>query len=309
MMDRAEAERALASTAAEVRLAGARFFSRGAAPADIPFLKKCLAVEPVPWIRRALDRAVDRASKGTTESLDAAASAPTESEHQDTSERLVRDLRAEAVEEVAGTILHEFAPIIGALRLRAREEIAGYESSQTRKLLDQLLALIEAVRNLKRAAAVPHYAEFDLADLVDASIQLASDTTTNISIRIAGQRPFLVYADREAMQLALLNGLRNAIEAVSEGSVEQPPRIVINWGRGGVENWLVVLDSGAGFVGDPAAALKLGATNKRDHIGYGLATAQYAMRSMEGDVLLSNNPDGGARFELRWDEDDARTVR
>lgn len=308
MIDRTEAERALASTAADVRLAGARFYSRSATPADISLLKKCLAVETVPWIRRALERAVDRASKGVTEPLDEGTAPPAENERHDASERLVRDLRAEAVEEVAGTILHEFAPIIGALRLRARDEIAGYESSQTKKLLDQLLALIEAVRNLKRAAAVPRYTEFDLADLVDASIHLVSDTT-DIGIRVAGQRPFLVHADREAMQIALLNGLRNAIEAVSESSVEQPARIVINWGRGGVENWLVVLDSGAGFIGDPAAALKLGVTNKRDHIGYGLATAQYAMRSMEGDVLLSNNPDGGACFELRWDEEHARTAR
>lgn len=309
MMDKAGAECALRSSAAEERLAGARFFSRNAEALDIPLLKKCLAVETVPWIRRALDRAVDRASKGATDSGDGEVGSQIESAPRDTSERLVRDLRAEAVEEVAGTILHEFAPIIGALRLRARDEIVDYEGSQTRKLLDQFLDLIEAVRNLKRAAAVPNYAEFDLADLVDASLQLVSDMAAEISIRVAGRRPFLVYADREAMQLALLNGLRNAIEAVSDSGIERPASIVINWGRGGVENWLVVLDSGAGFIGDPADALKLGVTNKRDHIGYGLATAQYAMRSMEGDVLLSNNPDGGARFELRWDEEHARTVR
>lgn len=306
-MDRVEAEISLASTAAEVRLAAARFFSREAMPADIPLLKRCLAVETVPWIKRALARAVDRAHKGFIEPQ--TVEPHVSSDFGETSERLVRDLRAEAVEEVAGTILHEFAPIVGALRVRARDEIADYESSQTKNLLDQLLTLIDAVRNLKRAATVPNYTEFDLADLIDSSISLVSDMTAGISIRLAGQRPFLVFADRAAMHIALVNGLRNAAEAVSAGANPDSASIVINWGRGGVENWLVVLDSGGGFKGDPDSALKLGVSNKRDHIGYGLATAQYAMRSMEGEVLLSNHPDGGARFELRWDEEHARTVR
>lgn len=308
-MDRSEAEASLASTAADVRLASARYFSREATPADIPLLQRCLAVETVPWIKRALTRAVERASKGVISADVVKPREPINGDVAETSERLVRDLRAEAVEEVAGTILHEFAPIVGALRVRAREEVADYESSQTKNLLDQLLTLIDAVRNLKRAAAVPNYTEFDLADLIDFSISLVSDMTSGISIRLAGQRPFLVFADRAAMHIALVNGLRNAIEAVDVSSKSDAASIVINWGRGGVENWLVILDSGVGFRGDPDSALKLGVTNKRDHIGYGLATAQYAMRSMAGEVLLSNHPDGGARFELRWDEGHARFIR
>ena len=304
-MDRAEAESALTSEAQHKRLAGARFFFRGAESTDLPLLRKFLALETVPWVQRALQRAIDRVSSAPAlpkEETDnqAALMSP------DATERIVRGLRAQAVEEVAGTILHEFTPIIGALRVKAREEISAFDHSQTKKLLDQINDLIEAVRNLKRVAATPNYTEFDLADLVASSISLPEFASANVNIRIAGPKPFLVHADRTAMQIALSNGVRNAIEAVLENQ-EQSRNITVNWGRGGVENWLVVLDSGAGFIGDPEAALKLGVTNKQDHIGYGLATAQYAMRSMEGDVLLSNNKDGGARFELRWDEDNART--
>jgi signal transduction histidine kinase len=309
MIERAEAEAALMSTSADARLQAARFFSRSAGPGDLVMINRALSVETVPWIKRALTRAAALASNRRVK---IAESDKSESESDalpgDPASALVRNLRAEALEEVAGTILHEFAPIIGALRLRAREEVHDYPSSQTRILLDLLSDLLDAVRHLKRAAAVPRYAEFDLSEIVTATVDSLRDTTEGIEIRFAGQAPFLVSADKESMRLALVNGLRNAVEAVRGMSRSEPPQIAINWGRGGVENWLVIIDSGPGFPGDPATALKLGVTNKEGHIGYGLATAQFAMQSMQGDVLLSNDPAGGAKFELRWDGEHADTV-
>jgi signal transduction histidine kinase len=303
-LDRSSAEKALESEVVDVRLSAARYYALNAKQADLPILSKALLHETVPWIKRALQRAVASVTNYGTGPRPA--NTPASSEP---SEALVRDIRAEAVEEVAGTILHEFAPIIGAIRLSAREEVAEFETSSTHRLLNQLSALVAAVRRLKRAAAVPSYTEFDLVELITSTIEALSPIPEGIEVRLAGQKPFLIQSDRDTMYLALANGLRNAIEAVQEFSRVKPAEIVINWGRGGAENWLVVMDTGAGFKGDPSAALKLGATNKKDHIGYGLATAQFAMRSMEGDVILTNNPDGGARFELRWCKDNENTFR
>jgi C4-dicarboxylate-specific signal transduction histidine kinase len=261
-------------------------------------LRAALDRETVPWVKRALERAIEtsRVSKPPQDVTNAEAPPAVPPEVDD---QQLWELKARAVEEVAGTVLHEFSAIVGALRLRAPTEVANFEGSSTSKLLEQLAGLIEAVRNLKRAAAVPLLSSFDLSELVDESLD-AVNVPTSIEVSLAGERPFLVSADRQSMGIALKNGLRNAVEAVEKDSRTQPPRIVVNWGRGGVENWLVVVDSGLGFHGNPTAALGLGVTNKRDHIGYGLATAQYAMRAMGGDLLLANDLTGGARFELRW---------
>lgn len=303
-MNRDEASGSLQSSVIATRLEAARFFSRDAEQADLVLLQKALKNESVPWVRRALERAIARCEV-TEHSIGSEGGRVVPGEPN---EALVRDLRSEAVEEVAGTILHEFAAIIGVLRISAKEEVRNFESSETRKRLDQLVDLIDAVRNLKKAAAVPTYSQFDLAQLVDDTTHSFTDIG-RVSVRSGGTRPFLTMADRGSLALALLNGLRNAVEAVS--MLEPPHRreIDINWGRGGAEDWLVIVDNGSGFTGEPADALRLGVTNKMDHIGYGLATAQHAMRSMEGDVLLSNAPGRGARFELRWYKDHANSIR
>ena len=78
--------------------------------------------------------------------------------------------------------------------------------------------------------------------------------------------------------------------------------MLLTWGRAGDEVFFAIIDSGSGFNGNPNNALKIGVTNKDKnvHTGYGLATASSAMKAMEGELLLSNSLDGGARFELRW---------
>lgn len=315
MMNRQEAIDNLSSESRDVRLNAARFFALNAQPAEISFLTTSLAGETVPWIKRALERALDRAKH-------VASGVPiqtVQSPNVEPSAQLVRDLRAEAVEEVAGTILHEFSPIIGSIKLSAEREFNDYRGSNTERLIEQLSSLLKAVRTLKQAAATPNYITFDLACLIDEVVEMQAELINQvmkkhegespINFRTAGARPFLVEADRGQLHIALTNGLRNAIEAVAEWTRVQPPEIVINWGRAGVENWLVILDTGKGFTGNPENALKLGNSNKRDHIGYGLATAQFAMRSIEGDVFVSNNPQGGAQFELRWYKDYANFIR
>ncbi|QIE30405.1 HAMP domain-containing sensor histidine kinase [Caballeronia sp. SBC2] len=306
MIERPEAESALASSSAEERLAGARFFSKHASPSDLPLLRGVHSKETVPWIKRALQRALDRATKISPDSTtsEAAELDINDAKFEDSHGAVLQGMHAQAVEEVAGTILHEFAPMIGMLKLLAIEEIENYSQSKSKQILDLLSDLLQGVRNLKRAAAVPKYSNFDLHESLCTARNGLADLADGVEIHFAGQVPFPVVADRETMTLALINGLRNALEAVHDNQ-SRKKEVTINWGRAGSETWLAMLDSGSGFAGDPSIALKLGHTNKAGHIGYGLATAQQTMRSMDGDVLLSNGPDGGAIFEIRWDGDNA----
>lgn len=304
MTERDIAEKNLKSIELEDRLKGARYFALHAKPTDVELLNKCLRKENVAWIKRALERALNK-----TKILVTTATRSENLDESEPSDEVLRDIKAEAVEEVAGTILHEVSTVIGLIALSASEEIPDYENSATFKNLKQLSQLLEAIRNLKLAAGVPKFSKFDLSTVISESITSLQDRIGTINIELAGPKPFMVEAGQIEMQIAIVNGLRNAIEAVSEFSNTEPPKIIINWGRAGVENYLVILDTGSGFSGNPSDALQLGSTNKADHIGYGLATAQFVMRSLEGGVSVSNNLDGGARFELRWYKDHANTIR
>lgn len=299
-MNREDALRCILSDEAETRLSGARFLALNSRCEDAAAIRRSLNREKIPWIRRALERAVERA--GTSRS---ARRSSIEVKSLDLPPlTMIDDLRAEAVEEVTGTIVHEMAPVIGLLRVQARREIPNYESSQSRSLVELLNTFLGGIRELKSAVATPRFVALDLPKLV-RSVCPAFEDGHREWIRIAGHDPFPVVVDRSQLCLALQNTLRNAIEAVAEFSSKNPPEVIINWGHAGAEDWLAVIDSGPGFPAEPAEALRLGSTTKDAHIGFGLATAQQAMRRMEGDVYVSNGPDGGARVELRWYRDHA----
>ncbi|TCQ15316.1 ATP-binding protein [Rhizobium sp. PP-CC-3G-465] len=301
-MDTAEALSALQSSELEIRLRGARFMALNARQNDLDQLQRSYENEPIRWIRTALTRAIERA---TSTAMNSPADV---AEAVEPSADLMRDIRAEAVEEVTGTIIHELSPIIGALRVRLPREVNNYEDSESRKLIEMLSSLLRGVRELKSASAVPQYSSFDIDELISEAISMLEEGSRGF-IAVAGTTPFQVVADRDRLLLAIGNGLRNAAEAASENAETRAPAIIINWGRAGSEDWLAVIDSGSGFKGNPASAMKMGITHKANHIGFGLATAQHAMRTMEGDVYLTNGSSGGARFELRWFRSDAHIVR
>ncbi len=164
-----------------------------------------------------------------------------------------------------------------------------------------------AIRDLKRANAVPTYKQFTLAELIAEVIE-AVPNPGGATIQPAGISRLIVSADKDQLRLAISNGLRNALEAVQLHSIAKPPKVVVTWGATQSENYVVIKDTGPGFNGDPAAALKLGATSKNGHVGFGLALAQQAMLSMQGDIALKNDEDG-AHFEIRWFRDNENLIR
>lgn len=286
------------------RLEGARYLALHAEREDSSRLRRALHVEKVPWISRALERALER----TTRRQSTRRPVPIEPGLQLEPVHIIDQMRAEAIEEVAGTMAHELAPIIGLLKLHARKEVPDYSGSRTKNLVDLLGTIVSGIRELKRAVATPRYKEADLPTLL-RSITRALEEEVQGWLRFAGQEPFSIVIDPERLCLALQNVLRNSVEAVQEFSRIQPPEIVINWGRAGEEDWISVIDTGPGFLTEPREALQIGSTSKPDHIGFGLATAQQAMRVMEGDVYPSNSVDGSARVEMRWYRNYANSVR
>ena len=289
-MSREEALAALTSREADERLKAARFFAMNAVGGDRRKLRAALNKETVPWIKRALERSLSRAGpiSDAVSRLGFYADPPV---------RVLAELRAAAIDEVASTIIHELATLVGRLRIRAPMEVNDYPGSDTRTLVDSLASLLAGIRNLKTAVAQPDYAETDLATECRETCAIFAEAAD--AFRFAGPSPFLAEIDPGLFKLALTNVVRNAVEALG-ATAEGEAVITLNWGRAGHEVWVAAIDNGPGFDRDPSLLVDFGKSTKEEHIGFGLATAKQAMQAMEGDVYPSNAAEGGARVELRW---------
>lgn len=290
-MSRDEALVALTSPDADVRLKAARYFAMHAAGGDRRKLRAALTRETVPWIKRALERSLNKVAP--------LAEAPTDfGVSIDPPDRLLAQYRAAAIEEVASTIIHELAIIVGRLRIKAPQEVTKYAGSSTKTLVDSLASLLAGIRNLKTAVTQPDYVETDLSAACREICAVFEDEAE--MFHFGGPSPFLAEIDPGLFRLALSNVVRNAVEALSVASIEGETTITLNWGRAGHEVWVAVIDSGPGFDRDPSSLVDFGKSTKEEHIGFGLATAKQAMQAMEGDVYPANAAEGGARVELRW---------
>lgn len=295
-MDRSEAEADLWSSATDTRLAAARYFASNARRSDVQMLQRAASQESVPWIRRALSLAIDRAQKTRAERVAAKPLSPTAELGSDSES--TASVMAKATEDVTHQLVHEIAPIVGTLRMSATREWQGFTGSDTDRALQQLARLLESLRELNRAAATPRFELLSLSDVV-ASVCGAASIPPEIRVHRVGPPELSVMADRGQLELALSNGLRNALEAVGAWSRTTPPQVTISWGATAAENWLVIKDTGPGFPGTPESCKRRGTTGKDHHVGYGLALAEQAMSSMDGEIIVKNY-DGGAHFELRW---------
>src|SRR5438045_3903646 len=110
-MTREEALANLSSADSDLRLTAARFFAMNASGMDRRRLRAALRKESVPWIKRALERSLQRAGR-LTETMDASSVV-----YADPPPRLIAELRANAIDEVAGTIIHELSTIVASLKL------------------------------------------------------------------------------------------------------------------------------------------------------------------------------------------------
>jgi len=205
------------------------------------------------------------------------------------------DIYAVAIEQTTRRIVHELEPILGAIRFHAEKEIPAFADSKTKHQLDRLASFLAAIDTLSRAASASKIDEFDLAELIKR-VSDADTTDNSPTISTAGPTPLLVSGDSHLLELALANGVRNALEA----STETKEPIVLNWGVTDRDVWVVILDRGIGLPSGSNRVFEIGATTKPNHLGMGLALAKQAMLSVNGQITLTPRKDGGTSFEVRW---------
>jgi signal transduction histidine kinase len=208
------------------------------------------------------------------------------------------DVYSQALEEVTDRLVHELEPLLGAVTVHAEREVPKFMTSRTRTSITRLQSMLQAIEVLGQTAAAPAIREFDLSALVVQSS--ASAQAGSIRIELAGPSQQIVASDPNLVTVILENALRNAIEASQPGDdFDGADNITISWGETDIDYWLVVLDSGRGLPTETRSVFEIGTTNKRGHLGMGLALARQASQTLQGKVKLESRGRGCA-FEFRW---------
>lgn len=298
-MNRQEALGALRNGSPHARLKAARHLARDPNPADAAALRNARVGEADVYVKAALDRAIAVAEQRMPAWL------PSEpSDVDEISDETRREVYAQAVRWIAGTLLHEIAAPIGLIELAAVRDIGKqYEGSATQRRIRSVQQTFAAIEALQTAATPAKPQQFDLAEFVKEIIyEVVNGSGRDVSRH--GPSPLMIHADPRLLRLAFINGLKNALEAVQQ--IELPDAespVVVSWGSDDTDVWIAVVDSGPGLSGPIEKAFEIGQTTKKDsHRGFGLAIARQAMESLGGAVRLTGAAAGGVSYEIRWEQ-------
>lgn len=291
-MDRKEIAVALSDPDQEVRLAAARELSNEVEASDVQLIRAALVKEDVSWVRQTLNEALNHALF--------LASPDREHSNSRFEANLKQEGYVQALRDVTRELAHELSPLIGALDYYAASEFASYDDSKTAQALERLRGAVEALRKLSSAAGKPRYEEVVLSECIAGIIE--AENKTGIPISRSGESELVVRGDRALIDLAISNGLRNAVEATYDlDGVDVNLRpIVVAWGETDIDYWITVRDEGTGLPDARDRAFELGVTNKSEHLGMGLAIAKSAAASLGGVLDLRAAQHEGTVFELRW---------
>lgn len=210
-----------------------------------------------------------------------------------------KKVKAEAIEWVSGTILHELSKYVAQIQLEAKAEVKDYHNSKVKNKIDKFIEVFDAISDLKKANNLNNFINFDLhdyiLDFIDQEYYEHSDY-----IALIGAKPFNINSSKGLISLVFKNGLKNAIEAVSIKNIEDR-RISIILGNKYSEYWISIIDNGPGLSEESKNKLfNIGITTKESHIGFGLAIAEQAIQTLNGQVELNNSDKGGAEFKMCW---------
>lgn len=294
-MTREEALAQLDASSAHLRGQAARALGTLGQAGDLTRLRKALNAETVSHVNYALQDTIRRLAHQQLPDLLAADDADV------ISEDVRQQIYGQAVEWITGFLLHEIASPIGLVRLAAKRELGTlWENSETKRHLESVNRVFEAIETLKNAAAVPRPQEFDLSALIDELINTYPPETT-AWISTIGARPCLIKGDPSLIRMVVVNGLRNAVEAQeAAGRAPQPHDVTVSWGETDIDYWVSLLDHGLGINGPIETAFEIGNSTKKNHTGFGLAIARQAVETMIGSLVLEPAKDGGALYTARW---------
>jgi len=141
-------------------------------------------------------------------------------------------------------------------------------------------------------------AEFDLIEMAEGVLDLVRPEAEGCRVRIEIERPQAparVCGDRELLRQAVVNIVRNALDAMPEGG-----RLGVRISNSGPEVVLAISDTGPGIPAENRDKIfDLYFSTKEKGSGIGLAMTFRAVQLHGGSIGVESEPPNGATFRLR----------
>ena len=211
----------------------------------------------------------------------------------------------------AAAMVHEIQQplstlLIGAqLAISSLEEPSGPASPQLRTLLAtqleqarQLQQIAEKMRALLRNVQTPHL-PVNLNEVVESALLFLRRSLLDAGIRVdlqAATPSCWVAGDGAQLQIAVVNLLRNAQQALLAAAAAQP-RIVLAMRHADEHLELAVEDNGPGLPPELIAGVVVTSAESR-RLGLGLYVVHTTMENHGGTLRLGRSPLGGAAVTL-----------
>ncbi|MCG8556962.1 MAG: ATP-binding protein [Proteobacteria bacterium] len=224
---------------------------------------------------------------------------------REATERAIQSERLAAVGRMAAHVTHEVRNPLNSMRLNLElleEEVPG-SNAAAKALLSAIHGEIERLTEITgeylRVARLPNpdFESADLAAAVDAVARFVQPELSAANVELVHTTepglPSLVFDEAQFRQ-ALLNVLRNALEAMPAGG-----RIELRVGRDRTGVAVLVKDYGAGIA--PAEQKRIFDpfyTTKKLGTGLGLPLSQQIMAAHGGRLSCRSEPGSGTEFEL-----------
>jgi PAS domain S-box-containing protein len=234
---------------------------------------------------------------------------------EDARERLVHSERLAAIGRLAAQITHEIRNPLSSIGLNIEllgDDVAalpGDRQAEVQSILDAVLSevrrLAEITEGYLRFARLPthqkqHRDVGDLcADLVAFFQSEASARGVNVELHVDDVVPPVVI-DSDRLRQALLNLLRNAVDAAGSGGTVRISARAHDLGGHERGVWVIVEDNGPGVVETCREQIfSPFFTTKAEGTGLGLVVAREIVREHGGDLTVGDSALGGAAFQLR----------
>jgi two-component system nitrogen regulation sensor histidine kinase NtrY len=218
---------------------------------------------------------------------------------------LARAERLSAWREVARRVAHEIKNALTPITFsasRLRKTAAQVPEGERERFTGSVNTVLEEIEALKRLAAsfgelarlpIPDLLPLDLRDVVQGAADAFAEERRRLDVAVP-DAPVTVEGDRTLLRQALVNLVKNAVEATSENQ-----RIWIALGTDERFARVTVEDEGPGW---PEAERELSldpyVTTKADGTGLGLSLVQRTVLQHGGRLELEDRPGGGARVTL-----------
>lgn len=228
---------------------------------------------------------------------------------------LRRSSRLAALGQLAASVGHELSQPIAALRNHIAADAMRRDTDPSAQglrlrlpdLVDRMEGIVRQLKLFGRPVEVS-LSRLDLRDCVDGALALLAPNVDETDVRIDWRRPAApvpAMGDAHRVEQVLVNLLRNALDAVG-GEAERQVHVAAATAGG----WAVVrvTDSGPGLEGRSLAELSEPFETTRSRsggLGLGLAIASQILHEHGGDLRATDDPRGGAVFEMRLPAPDA----